>query len=55
MKYLEQEIDVTLRKNIQDVLQVILWSFNELLSIYGKISYQEYVSEGISHPVFCVI
>ena len=27
-------------------------SYSELLSKFGKISFQEYVSEGISHPVF---
>ena len=32
-------------KNIRRVLQVILWVFCE-------ITFQEYVSEGISHPVF---
>ena len=29
-----------------------LRSYSELLSIFGEISHQEYISEGISHPVF---
>ena len=28
-------------------------SYSELLSKFGDISFQEYVSKGISHPVFC--
>ena len=27
-------------------------SYSDLLSKFGEISFQEYVSEGISHPVF---
>ena len=30
-------------------------SYSDLLSKFGEISFQEYVSEGISHPVFTVI
>ena len=28
-------------------------SYPELLSNFGEISVKEYISEGISHPVFC--
>ena len=35
-----------------NVLSNLFWSYSELLSKFGDISFQEYVFKGISHPVF---
>ena len=37
---------------LQKTFEKFFRSYSELLSKFGDISFQEYVSKGISHPVF---
>ena len=37
---------------LRKTFRKFFWSYSELLSKFGAISFQEYVSKGITHPVF---
>ena len=43
---------VTRYHTLRKTFGKFFWSYSELLSKFGDISFKEYVSKGISHPVF---
>ena len=51
-KKTRQKFDFGMEQKITTLLPTCFSSYSELLSKFGEISFQDYVSQGITHPVF---
>ena len=52
MNYEQHGIEIIIRQKLRKTFGKFFRSYSELLSKFGDISFQEYLSKGISHPVF---